>query len=192
MSAFPVCRTVLPSRQRSVSAWSVCDTAPTRGPPATVPGGDIDRGSSSPRRAGRADAVLRQAVLVTHKGASYVIWGGERSQIDPTDRSVTFNLGLDPGVTYPVEISNALFDAMPATEPLVMPAIPEPGTPSTVAAGINVGSVLETRDSSGQSPASTRCCPTGCKRSPASLQTCCAPRWRRPPPRRRSMARRTS
>ena len=80
-----------------------------------------------------------QAVLATHKGATYVIWGGQRSQIDPADRSVTFNLGLDPGVTYPIEISNALFDAMPSTEPLVMPAIPESGTPSTLLAGLDGG-----------------------------------------------------
>ena len=62
-----------------------------------------------------------------------MIWGGQRSRIDPTDRSVTFNLGLDPGVTYPIEISNALFDAMPSTEPLVLPAIPEPDTVAVVA-----------------------------------------------------------
>ncbi len=62
---------------------------------------------------------------------------------------MTFNLGLDPGVTYPIEISNALFDAMPATEPLVVPAIPEAGTPSTWLPGSTVGSVLETRDSNG-------------------------------------------
>ena len=78
-----------------------------------------------------------QAILVTHKGATYVVWGGQRSQIDPTDRSVTFNLGLDPGVTYPIEISNALFDAMPATEPLVIPAIPELGCAVDVATGID-------------------------------------------------------
>ena len=97
----------------SASAWSVCDTAPTRGsgapPLVTSIAGELST-------AGRAAPMEpSQAVLVTHKGATYVIWGGQRSQIDPTDRSVTFNLGLDPGVTYPIEISNALFDAMPAT-----------------------------------------------------------------------------
>ena len=102
--------TVTPS---SVSAWSVCDTAPTRGsgtmPLVTSIAGEL---STSGRAAPMEPT---QAVLVTHKGATFVVWGGQRSQIDPTDRSVTFNLGLDPGVTYPIEISNALFDAMPAT-----------------------------------------------------------------------------
>ena len=136
--------TVTPS---SVSAWSVCDTAPTHGsgapPLVTAIAGELST-------AGRAAPMgPSQAVLVTHKGATYVIWGGQRSEIDPTDRSVTFNLGLDPGVTYPIAISNALFDALPATEPLVVPAIPDQGTPSTWLPGSTVGSVLETRDSNG-------------------------------------------
>jgi len=136
--------TVTPS---SVSAWSVCDTAPTHGsgapPLVTAIAGELST-------AGRAAPMgPSQAVLVTHKDATYVIWGGQRSQIDPTDRSVTFNLGLDPGATYPIAISNALFDALPATEPLVVPAIPAQGTPSTWLPGSTVGSVLETRDSNG-------------------------------------------
>ncbi|MDT7739617.1 MAG: hypothetical protein QOK09_2986 [Mycobacterium sp.] len=131
----------------SVSAWSVCDTAPTRGSgtPALVTSiaGELST-------AGRAAPMEHsQAVLVTHKSATYVVWRGQRSQIDPTDRSVTFNLGLDPGATYPIEISNALFDAMRATEPLVVPAIPALGTLSTWLPGSTVGSVLETRDSNG-------------------------------------------
>ena len=131
----------------STSAWSVCDTAPARGsgapPVVTSIAGELTT-------AGRAAPMdPSQAVLVTHKGATYVIWGGQHSQIDPTDRSVTFNLGLDPGVTYPIEISNALFDAMPATEPLVVPAIPQLGTPSTWLAGSTVGSVLQTQDANG-------------------------------------------
>ena len=131
----------------SVSAWSVCDTAPTRGsgtpPLVTSIAGEL---STSGRAAPMEPS---QAVLVTHKSATYVVWRGQRSQIDPTDRSVTFNLGLDPGATYPIEISNALFDAMPATEPLVVPAIPALGTPSRWLPGSTVGSVLETRDSNG-------------------------------------------
>ncbi|HZC93556.1 MAG TPA: type VII secretion protein EccB [Mycobacterium sp.] len=131
----------------STSAWSVCDTAPARGsgapPVVTSIAGELTT-------AGRAAPMdPSQAVLVTHKGATYVIWGGQHSQIDPTDRSVTFNLGLDPGVTYPIEISNALFDAMPATEPLVVPAIPQLGTRSTWLAGSTVGSVLQTQDANG-------------------------------------------
>jgi type VII secretion protein EccB len=130
-----------------MSVWSVCDTAPVRGsgaaPVVTSIAGELPAfGRAAPM--GQA-----QAVLATHQGGTYVIWGGRRSQIDPTDRSVTFNLGLDPGTTHPTEISNALFDAMPATEPIVLPVIPEKGTPSRWLPDAAVGSVLATRDATG-------------------------------------------
>lgn len=141
----------LPATGGAGSAWAVCDTAQT---------GGAGRGSATPPvvtaiagplfAAGRAAAMSpTQAILVTHKSTTYVIWGGRRSRIDATDRSVTFNLGLDPGVTYPIEISNALFDALPSTEPLVVPSIPEAGSPSRWVAGAKVGSVLESRDAAG-------------------------------------------
>lgn len=130
-----------------VSAWAVCDTAPTRGSgDATIVtsiAGELSGGRAEPMAAD-------QALLATHRGATYLIWGGKRSRIDPADRSVTFNVGLDPGAVRPVELSNALFDAMPATEPLVVPAIPDAGTPSRWLPGSVVGRVLQTQDASGQ------------------------------------------
>jgi type VII secretion protein EccB len=130
-----------------VSAWSVCDTASARGsgqpPVVTAIAGELSAG-------GRAQPIrATQAVLATHGVGTYLIWEGQRTRIDPTDRAVTFNLGLDPGTTRPIHISNALFDAMPATEPLVVPTIPEAGAPSRLLADSVVGTVLETRDSNG-------------------------------------------
>jgi type VII secretion protein EccB len=137
----------LPITSSALSAWSVCDTAATRGS-GTAPVVTSIAGQLSP--SGRSAAMgTTQAILATHKGSTYVIWRGQRSRIDPTERSVTFNLGLDPGVTYAVEISNALFDAMPSTEPIVLPSIPGRGTQSRWLPGSTVGSVLETRDASG-------------------------------------------
>ena len=129
------------------SAWSVCDTAAAKGtavaPVVTSIAGQLTTG-------GRASAMTpTQAVLATHDGGTFVIWGGHRSRIETADRSVTFTLGLDPGRTTPIAISNALYDAMPATEPLVVPVIPESGTPSRWLPGTAVGSVLETRDATG-------------------------------------------
>ena len=137
----------LPITASAESAWSVCDAAAARGsgtaPVVTAIGGQLSPfGRSEPMHP-------KQAILATHKGATYVIWHGQRSRIDPADRSVTFNLGLDPGVTYPIEISNALFDAMPSTEPIVLPAIPGRGTPSRWLPGSIVGRVLQTRDANG-------------------------------------------
>jgi type VII secretion protein EccB len=130
-----------------VSAWAVCDTAAAKGtggaPVVTSIAGQLTGGGRS------APMDPSRAILTTHGDGTYVIWGGQRTRIDPADRSVTFNLGLDPGVTSPIAISNALFDAMPATEPLVVPAIPEAGTPSRWLPNTPVGSVLETRDANG-------------------------------------------
>ncbi|CDO86105.1 type VII secretion protein EccB [Mycobacterium triplex] len=137
----------LPITTSAESAWAVCDAAAARGS-GTAPVVTAIAGQLSP--IGRAEPMrAKQAILATHKGATYVIWHGQRSRIDPADRSVTFNLGLDPGVTYPIEISNALFDAMPSTEPIVLPVIPGRGTPSRLLPGSIVGRVLQTRDASG-------------------------------------------
>lgn len=129
-----------------VSAWAVCDTAPERGSGAstlvTAIAGELLGGRAEPMKP-------NQALLATHRGTTYLVWNGQRSRIDPADRSVTFNLGLDPGAVRPVEMSNALFDAMPATEPLVVPNIPEFGTPSRLLPGAQVGRVLQTQDANG-------------------------------------------
>ncbi len=131
-----------------VSAWAVCDTAPVRGSGGAVTvttiAGELSGG-------GRAEPMTpAAAVLATHRGITYLIWNGQRSRIDPTDRAVTFNLGLDPGVTRPVEMSNALFDAIPAAEPLVVPTVPAAGSPSRLLPGSVVGRVLETRTANGE------------------------------------------
>lgn len=130
-----------------VSAWSLCDTAPARGsgqpPVVTAIAGVLSSG-------GRAQTMrATQAVLATHGDGTYLIWNGQRTQIDPADRSVTFNLGIDPGTTRPIQISNALFDAMPATEPLAVPVIPGAGNPSTLLPDSVIGRVLETKDANG-------------------------------------------
>lgn len=137
----------LPVATNPVSAWSLCDTAPARGsgepPVVTAVSGELAVG-------GRADVMKPdQAILATYKDGTYLISSGQRTQIDPADRSVTFNLGLDPGATRPIQISGALFDAMPATEPLVVPVIPEAGSPSRWLPDSVVGRVLETMDANG-------------------------------------------
>lgn len=130
-----------------VSAWTVCDTASRPGtagvPTVTAIAGEISGG-------GRAEPMPEShAVLATHRGSTYLVWNGRRSRIDPGQRAVTVTLGLDPTTTRPIEISTALFDALPATEPLVVPQIPEAGAPSRWLPGSVVGRVLQTRDAGG-------------------------------------------
>lgn len=137
----------MPVHRGATSAWAVCDAAgrprsPER-PVVTSIAGQLDAyDRATPLR---DDAGL----LVTFEGNTYVIWGGKRSQIDPVNRAVTLSLGLDPGVTLPVEISRALYDALPATEPLDVPQVPLAGTPSTWVSGSQVGAVLQDQTASG-------------------------------------------
>ena len=130
-----------------LSAWAVCDTAPANGraggATVTAIAGELTGG-------GRAEPLSSgAAILASHKRSTYLIWNGQRSRIDPVDRAVTFSLGLDPSRTRPIEMSDVLFDAMPATEPLVAPVIPEAGTPSRWLAGSVVGRVLIVKDANG-------------------------------------------
>ncbi len=139
----------MPVNRGAASAWSVCDTAgrPRSGdkPVVTSIAGELSG-------YGRATPLHDDAgLLVTFEGNTYVIWGPKRSQIDPTNRAVTLSLGLDPGVTAPVELSRALFDGLPATEPLRVPQVPEAGTPSKWVSGSQVGAVLQDQTASGGS-----------------------------------------
>jgi type VII secretion protein EccB len=129
------------------AAFAACDIAPGRrggAPTTTAIAGPLTRGD-------RADALgPGRAVLASHGGKTYVIWGGKRSQIDVADRVITVNLGLDPGATTPVTMSNALFDALPATEPLTVPVVPDAGARSPFGpGGAPIGSVIEVRDAAG-------------------------------------------
>lgn len=137
----------LPVNANPVSAWAVCDTAPA---PGSAQNAVVTAIAGSLPAGGRAEPMqASQAVLASRGAETYLIWNGHRSRINLGDRSVTFNLGLDPAATRPVAMSAALFDAMPATEPLVVPAIPQAGAPSRWLPRSVVGRVLETRDATG-------------------------------------------
>ncbi len=131
----------------AISAWAVCDTA---GRPRTGDKPVVTSIAGQLNGFGRAAPLREDAgLLVTFQSGTYVIWGGKRSQIDPANRAVTLSLGLDPGVTSPVEISRALFDGLPATEPLSVPQVPEAGTPSKWVPGSQVGAVLQAQTAGG-------------------------------------------
>ena len=132
------------------SAWAVCDTAAGRMRAGDKP---LSTSIAGPLIGGGRAAALRDdaGVLVTMNGGTYVIWGNKRSQIDPGNRAITLSLGLDPAVTSPVEISRALLDGIPATEPLRVPQVPQAGTPSTLVPGSQVGAVLGAQTAGGGS-----------------------------------------
>ncbi|MDD4866161.1 MAG: type VII secretion protein EccB [Mycobacterium sp.] len=137
----------MPVNRGAPSAWATCDTT---GRPRSSDKPVVTSIAGSLTAGGRAAPLPDDAgILVTFDGNTYVVWGGKRSRIDPASRAVTLNLGLDPGVTSPVEISRALFDGLPATEPLSVPQVPEAGSPSNWVPGSQVGSVLQTQTAGG-------------------------------------------
>lgn len=126
-----------------LSAWTVCDTASGHEPTVTTIAGELPA-------AGRAQPMQEsEAILTTHDNVTSLIWNGHRTPVNLADRAVAVTLGLDPGTTRPVPISSALYDAMPATEPLVVPMIPGAASPSRWLPGAPVGRVLVTEDAAG-------------------------------------------
>lgn len=149
MLGIPGAPDAMPVNLGAPSAWAVCDTA---GPPRSGDKPVVTSIAGMLSRAGRSAPLADNAgVLVSFNGATYVIWDGKRSQIDPADRAVTLSLGIDPGETIPVEISRALFDGLPATEPLRAPVVPDAGSPSRWVPGSQVGAVLEAQTAGGGS-----------------------------------------
>lgn len=135
----------MPLRTADSSEWTVCDSAPDNpnaAPLVTAIGGPLSVGS----RTTPLDA--SKAVLTEHARKTYVIWNGQRSEIDLSNKAVALALGVDTDAPEPVKISTPLFDALPATEPLNSPVIPGAGAPSqfNVARGAVIGSVLSVRD----------------------------------------------
>jgi ESX secretion system ATPase EccB len=135
----------MPLRTADSSEWTICDSAsdnPNTAPVVTAIGGPLTVGS----RALPLDPP--KAVLAEHADKTYVVWDGQRSEIDLSNKAVSLALGVDTDAPRPVKISTPLFDSLPATEPLNTPAIPGAGAPSqfNVARGAVVGSVLSVRD----------------------------------------------
>jgi type VII secretion protein EccB len=92
------------------------------------------------------------AVVGVFDGQAYVITGGVRMPVDLSERAVTGPVGLDTA-SAPVELSQAVVDAVPAGRPLVVPAVPGAGEPPTVNVGapVVIGSVVVSQDvASGQ------------------------------------------
>jgi type VII secretion protein EccB len=91
---------------------------------------------------------MPNAILARHNDKTFVVWDGHRSDIDLSNKSVALALGVDSAAPEPITMSNALYDAIPATDPLVVPAIANAGAPSpwNLGQGVVVGSVLSVRD----------------------------------------------
>jgi len=142
--------TQMPIRSGLESDWAVCDTAPKATPTASAAEQPVVTAIAGPLQLGLRSARLAMpdAILAHHNGKTYVIWDGHRSEIDLANKSVALALGVDATTSTPVPMSTALFDAIPATDPLVNPVIPNAGAPSPWNLGqpAEIGSVLSVHD----------------------------------------------
>ncbi len=128
-----------------VSRWAVCDTAGEAvgaAPLVTGIDGALTLGSSGADQLGDG-----RGVLLAYQQQNYLVTGGVRMPLDLTDRALTGALGVDPGAAVPV-MSQALFDALPAGGPLVVPTVPNAGAPAGFdwGPGVVIGSVVVTQD----------------------------------------------
>ncbi|MCC9184358.1 type VII secretion protein EccB [Mycolicibacterium mageritense] len=139
----------MPIRTGAPSQWALCDIAPIATPTesaAEVPTVTALAGQLSlgPRIGPLPDSA---AVLGSHGGKTYVVWGGKRSEVDLSNKAVALALGVDSTAPSPIPLSTALFDAIPATDPLTSPVVPEAGSPARwdLGPGVVVGSVVTAR-----------------------------------------------
>jgi type VII secretion protein EccB len=140
----------MPIRTGEDSRWAVCDTAPATTATGSADAAPVVTAIAGPVTLGERSSALQMpnAILSRHQGKTYVIWAGHRSEVDLSDKALTLALGLDSTAPEPIPLSKALFDALPATDPLVSPAIARAGDPSPwdLGHGVVVGSVLSVRD----------------------------------------------
>jgi len=142
--------TAMPIRTGEESAWTVCDTAPAATATTSAGHTPIVTGIAGPPAISERSKPLTMpnAILAKHGDTTFVIWDGHRSDIDLTNKAVALALGVDSAAPQPVPMSTALYDAIPATDPLIVPAIPGAGQPSpwNLGTGVVIGSVLSERD----------------------------------------------
>jgi type VII secretion protein EccB len=143
----------MPIRTGMDSDWAVCDTAPAATATTSAGKDPVVTAVAGPLTVGRRSAPLAMpnAILARHGDKTFVVWDGHRSDIDLANKSVALALGVDSTAPDPVPMSTSLYDAIPATDPLVIPPIPNAGQPAPwdVGRGAVIGSVLSVHDVQG-------------------------------------------
>lgn len=120
--------------------WTVCDSVAGPAAGVTVIAGALD--TSGARAAALAAG---HAVLASKGTTSWLLWDGRRSRIDLADRAVTSALGLGSDPPAPRPIATGLFNAIPETPALTVPAIPDAGSRPRfdLRVSVPVGAVVE-------------------------------------------------
>lgn len=126
------------------SMWTLCDTVTK--PESVVPSVETSV-LVRPLAVDSTVGPLRpdQGMLVSFKGANWLVTAGGRHSIDLTDRAVTSAAGI-PVTARATPISEGLFNALPNAGPWQLPQVARAGEPNTVGlpANLVIGSVFET------------------------------------------------
>ncbi len=151
----------LPGRESQIAGpWTVCDeldrgtvsrtvvlvgeAEPVSERPGSEAPGSVEQGQEPASSSGPARPLGEgHAVLVASGGRDYLVYGGARSVVVPSDPAVSRSLGL-AGVE-PAGVSHALIAALPEGPPLQAPRIAGAGTvPVYPIGGARVGDVVRT------------------------------------------------
>lgn len=125
------------------SYWSVCDTVAK--PSSTHPTVSVsvlaDEPVFGPETASKVAG--EQAIVARYRDQTYLIDATGRHALDLTSTAITSAIGLPPA-TMSTPLSDAMFNAVPAADPLVLPEIVQAGAPNTIGLdpAISIGTVI--------------------------------------------------
>jgi type VII secretion protein EccB len=136
----------------TTSSWLVCDTVATSTGVGSAQGVTVTVIDGTPDLTNHRRVLNgSDAVVLSYGGDTWVVRQGRRSKIDATNRSVLLPLGLTPEqVSQAKPMSHALYDALPVGPELVVPEVPNAGSPATFAGAPGpVGTIIVTPQISG-------------------------------------------
>lgn len=133
-----------PVNQSSVSHWTICDT--TTNAQSARAGVSVSVVADPPELSPGTSAPLApgDAALVTYRGANYLVDKAGRHSIDLANSSITSAIELPPSAATTIPLSEALYNALPAADPIALPTIPGAGDPNSFGLdpAIRVGTVI--------------------------------------------------
>ncbi|WP_255802021.1 type VII secretion protein EccB [Mycobacteroides abscessus] len=132
-----------PTVSATSSYWTVCDTVdkPASMSPAVVVSVLADQPEYGLETSTKLSGA--QALLAKFRGQTYLIDDTGRHLLDLANTAVTTAINLPPG-SVAAPLSPAMFNALPASDPLIVPLIGDAGAPNTIglAPDLVIGTVI--------------------------------------------------
>ena len=132
-----------PVNQTSTGYWTVCDTV--NRPETTRPAVDVSVIADEPALSPDIDELAEgQSALVTFRDTTYLVDRAGRHAIDLTNTAITAAIDLPPSAVTSIPMSEALYNALPAADPIALPFIQSAGEPNRfdLDPAIRIGTVI--------------------------------------------------